>query len=168
MPILNTKTGEKAMLKGAGVGAGLGASISIPFVNASGSLDSFPADGIGSIIRGPFAPTRFKLSDFEGEIMLFSLSAGKEISGQLSGVLWLKESVNSCLASMNCSKEEILPIAKQAVMRSFGVTLPGVGLAYESRLLYNRTKAAGCFTAMNVETQLIGANANVFSYRVKA
>jgi len=168
MPILNTKTGEKAMLKGSGMGAGLGVSLSIPFVNASGSLDSFPADGIGSIVQGPVALPKYKISNFEGDIMVFSLNAGKEISFQLSGVLWLKQSAQSCLAGMNCSKEEMLSIAKLTVMRSFGVMVPGVGLANESRMLYNRTKAIGCFSAMNVATQLAGAGGDIFYYRVKA
>ena len=169
LPIANVKTGQKVLLKGVGAGGGVGLSISTPVVTASGSLDQFPSDGIGSIVEGISVPnSQYKASDFFGEIMVFSLSAGKELTGQLSGVLWLNQPVSACLARMNCSKNELKLIARKMLLNMYGVAVPPAGLISSVNDLFRRTKAAGCFAGMNVESQLIGAGADVFGYRVKA
>lgn len=169
LPIENPKTQKNVMLQGIGIGGSLGGSISTPVLTASGSLDQFPADGIGAIVKGPAgAGVQFAKADFFGEILVFSISAGKEVSGELSGVLWLTEPVESCLSRMNCSKEELKEVAKGVLLKSFGVAVPAVTSLGDLAMLYNRTKAAGSFLAMNLETQLLGAGLSVFGYRVKA
>lgn len=169
LPIENTRTKQKVMLQGIGAGVGAGLSISTPIITVSGSLDQFPADGIGRIIKGTAPLNRqYTASDFFGEILVFSLSGGKEITGQLSGLLWLKDSVEVCLARLNCSSGDLVVIAQQALLKAAGVSLPPVGVALKANDLYQRTKAAGCFVATNLESQLIGAGADIFSYRVRA
>jgi hypothetical protein len=101
LPIQNINTGESVLLKGAGIGGGFGGSISSPFISASGSLDQFPSNGIGKIIKGPAGLSRpYEKKDFFGDIMIISLSAGKEVSGQFSGVLWLNQPVERCMINL--------------------------------------------------------------------
>jgi hypothetical protein len=79
-------------LHGIGGGAGLGASISIPFINASGSADQFPSAGLGSIFRGFSAPDReFEKNDFTGNLIVASVGGGTYgTSTQWSLAMWLK------------------------------------------------------------------------------
>ena len=128
LPIENSQTKQKVMLQGVGGGVGVGLSISTPVVSVSGSLDQFPADGIGKIIEGTSPLEKvYRATDFFGEILVFSLSGGKQISGQLSGILWLKEPVERCISSLNCSPAELKMIARKTLLKMAGVAPNPVG-----------------------------------------
>jgi hypothetical protein len=101
-------------------------------------------------------------------MVVFSLSAGKQVSGQLSGVLWLNQPVEHCMMSLSCSKDDICKIARHAMYTMSGVAIPGGNVISQARRLMELTRAAGSFVSMNVETQLIGTSADVFNYMVSA
>jgi hypothetical protein len=169
LPIENIDTKQNVLLQGAGIGFGVGFSISTPVVTVSGSLAQFPSGGIGKIIEGAVPLGRpYKTSDFFGEIMVFSMSGGKEVSGQLSGVLWLREPIQSCILRLDCSVSDLKAIARSTLLKAVGVVLPAACMIAEVNELYRRTKCVGCFLGMNFETQLIGLGADVFRYRVTA
>jgi hypothetical protein len=106
--------------------------------------------------------------DFFGDIMVVSLSAGKQVSGQLSGVLWLNQPVERCMISLSCSKDDMCKIARHAIYTMVGAAIPGGNLVNQARRLMELTRAAGSFVAMSAETQLIGANVDLFQYRVSS
>lgn len=167
LPIRHIESNTSTLLQGPGVGGGFGASIAIPGVSISGSLDQFPADGIGSIIKvNPHKKENFVEDDFYGNMMVFSLSAGKEVSGELSGVLWFKKPVEACLIDLKCSRKQLKDIAVNVFKLLIGSRVPGGTALVLAQRLYSLTKAAGSFAGMNIESQLLGAGVDVFHYRV--
>jgi hypothetical protein len=167
LPIEKAGSPQQFMLRGVGGGIGAGLSISTPIISASGSLDQFPASGLGEIIKGA-APTKknYSFEDFFGEAFVFSLGAGKQISGQLSGVIWLNEPVERCIAELSCSRSELRQIAKNALLTALGATTPVGAVAQKTYSLLKRSKALGSFAGINLESQLIGAGVDIFSYRL--
>lgn len=100
LPIEKTGSAQQFILRGVGGGIGAGLSISTPVISAFDSLDQFPATGLGEIIKGS-APIKknYSFEDFFGEAFVFSLGAGKQISGQLSGVIWRTNPLSGVLLS---------------------------------------------------------------------
>lgn len=167
LPIKNIDSDRQSVLRGAGYGVGAGLSISTPVITASGSLDQFPSSGIGEIIRGAASTKKsHSFEDFFGEAFVFSLGAGKQISGQLSGIIWLIEPVERCLVHLNCSRSELSEIAKNAFLKAFGAAHPVGAIAEKTYSLLRRSKALGSFSGINLESQLIGAGADIFTYRL--
>lgn len=151
------------------MGIGAGVSISTPVVSVSGSLDQFPSAGIGEIIKGA-APVRrnYEFEDFFGEAFIFSLGAGKQLSGQLSGIIWLNEPIERCLLELSCSRTELREIGKNALLSALGAANPVGAVAQKAYSLLKKSKALGSFAGINLESQLIGAGVDIFSYRLAA
>jgi len=170
LPIRDTKSPKKKpiMLTGIGGGGDFGVSLASPGASVSGSLDAFPADGIGQIVKGTSPLNRpYKASDFSGDILVFGVNGGIQISGQLSGVLWLTEPAVNCVKRLNCSSTRLITIARQTLMLTIGMSVPSVTIPMIAHDLYKSTKAAGCFAATNITTQLAGIGVNVYKYTVK-
>ena len=160
LPIKNERTGEQVLLQGVGGGVSAGVSISIPFVNASGSLDEFPSTGLGPIFRGIAAPERaFTKQDFTGFMTVLGVGGGAMAkSTQISAALWTKRPLVECLAEANCTKVDI---AAAAVQNALSITP-----ATNSFALLARTKALGFFMGINVATHVAGGGADMYEYYV--
>jgi hypothetical protein len=59
-------------------------------------------------------------------------------------------------------------IARHVMYNMVGMTIPAGSYIHQTHRLMELTRAAGSFVAMNIEAQLIGAGADVFSYWVFA
>src|SRR5690554_3181381 len=90
LPIKHTENNKLVTLKGLGTGFGLGASISVPFLNASYSHEDFPASRIGSIYQGLSRPDGdvYTESDFNGGVLVKTLTIGKQVSANVWSALW--------------------------------------------------------------------------------
>lgn len=64
------------MLSGAGIGGGVGVGLSMPVLNASGSLDAFPSVGIGNVIAATAARPAMSIKDWAGFVAVFSAGSG--------------------------------------------------------------------------------------------
>ena len=158
LPIKNGRTGEQVLLQGVGGGISAGVSISIPFVNASGSLDDFPSTGLGPIFRGIVAPDRaFTKQDFTGFMTVLGVGGGAMAkSTQLSAALWTKRPLVECLAESNCTAADL---SAAIVQNALSVTPTTSSLA-----LLARTKALGFFMGINAATHIAGGGADMYEY----
>ena len=171
LPIENASSGEVVKLSGYGGGFSGGISISLPFANASWSLDDFPSSRIGSIYAGYSRPENgvYQGNDFYGGLIVQSLGAGKQISGSISCAIWISDPVEICMARLSCSRDELMQIANNvgAMVLKGGIVPMGVPRFQIERFLRSTT-AVGFFAGTSLETQLLGASASAFYYRVSA
>lgn len=171
LPIRSLITEDVVELAGIGAGVSIGAGISLPFANASWSGDDFPASRIGSIYAGYDRPEtgQYQRNDFFGGLIVQSLGAGKQISGNICCAIWMSDPVEICALRLSCTKAELMQIANNvgAMVLRGGVVPFGVG-RYQVERFLKSTKAVGFFTGISLETQLLGVSANAYYYRVSA
>lgn len=172
LPIRSLANEEDVVeLSGIGAGISVGIGISLPFANASWSGDDFPASRIGCIYAGYDRPEagQYQRNDFFGGLIIQSLGAGKQISGNICCAIWMSDPVEVCALRLSCSKAELMQIANNvgAMVLRGGVVPFGVGRYQIERFLRN-TKAVGFFTGVSLETQLLGMSATAYYYRVSA
>ncbi|MCH8498845.1 MAG: hypothetical protein LAT63_10230 [Marinobacter sp.] len=171
LPIKNTASGDTVRLSGAGGGLAVGASISLPFVNVTYSAEAFPSTGLGKIYAGPDRPQSgtYRAGDFSGGLLVHTAAAGKQISASVSCATWLSDPVEVCMARLQCSRQDLVQIARNAsrMILSGGVTPAGAS-RYQLERFINGVKAIGFFAGSNLETQLLGMSADMFYYRVSA
>lgn len=165
-PLINTKTKQQIVLEGWGLGGGLGVSTpNLGPLSASGSLDEFPADGIGKILKGPSASkSALHSNDFVGSVAVLTASAGSHASVSAGAVLWLKDLVSNCLVMRsNCSKKEILQAFLSVALLPVR-TSPVTPVAAAD--LAARTKAIGHFAGLGLDSSILQANLSLEFYQM--
>ncbi|MCK7543604.1 hypothetical protein MLC59_05425 [Marinobacter bryozoorum] len=171
LPIKHTENKKLVTLKGPGAGFGLGASISVPFVNGSYSHEDFPASKIGSIYQGLSRPNRgvYTEADFNGGVLVKTLTAGKQISANVSAAMWFDAPVEACMARMSCSREEFFQIMENVIVSYVRGKFNAVGVGVHTMERFMKSvKAVGFFSGLSLETQLIGASVDAFVYNVSS
>lgn len=157
LPIRHTHSGQTVRLTG--VGVGLGASLSIsPPVNVTWSPESFPSAGIGKIYAGYARPHAdlYQSQDFQGGLLVSTIGAGKQISSSISCVTWLSDPVDICMARLNCSREELVQIARNTGLMILKGGLIPIGRSHYIRERFmSNVKALGLLSGSSLETQLV-------------
>lgn len=161
IPLMNTRTQSDVVLKGIGMGISTGANIPVTGpLSLSGSLDEFPADGIGKIIKGNATHKRNLVeSDFVGTGVVISAAAGSHAGGSISAILWLQKTPQQCDDFFKgCSARQRIDIlistAKRISGLSFATNSPVGAVTY----LASHTACAGFCTGMELSTDILHAS----------
>lgn len=170
IPLSNTRTQYALPLEGVGLGGSLGVGVGVlgP-VTLSGSLDEFPADGIGKIIKGNASQNRNLVeSDFLGTGVVLSAAAGSHAAGSISAVMWLQRSPQQCEEFFgSCSTEQKLSIIASTVKRIAGLSYAATSPAGMITYLASQTTCIGLCTGMELSTDILhaGLTAQYFMFQ---